>query len=279
LKTAVGIRGDHIRDHHDTIVQTLIGSIAHAGIPHIGGHQRPCIDLFSHLFRNEDERKYQGIIPDIVVRGNSFTAAEANNIFVGRETLCDVKTLAPGLAYRRSSNLVKPVDERAKRVSGDYHKNAKALDLRFHGTAPDVIGPTQSALFEYGVNGRVLGLVFGAFGECSKEVFVLRDFLATCQGKYLTQFLDVSDGYAQSVYRHKLNRLWGLVAARGWARVLLGRRRFIEGGVASHFGAGMENSWGERDPYFNPASDAYEGMYQEGLGGEWSSSFPRHRAG
>jgi hypothetical protein len=257
----------------------LIESISAAGIPHIGGHQRPCIDLFSHLFRNEEERKYQGIIPDIVIRGNSYTAAEPSNILAGRESLCDVKTLAPGVAYRRSSNTVKPVEERGKRVNSDYFKSARELDTRFHGTAAGGIGPAQAALLQYGVNGRVLGLVFGAFGECSKDVYILRDFLATCQAKYLTQYLDMSEGHAQSVYRHKLNRLWGLVAARGWARVLLGRRRFIEGGVASHSGTGMENSSGERCSYFNSASDAYEDMYHEGLGGEWSSSFPRHRAG
>jgi hypothetical protein len=275
LKTAGGVKGDHIRDFHDTIVQTLINSISQAGIPHTGGHQRPCVDLFSHLFHRDDERKYQGIIPDIVIRGNSHVAVGGGNILAGRESLCDVKTLAPGLAYRRASPIFKPVDDRERRVNLDYHKNAKALDVKFHGTPRDTMGPVQSALFQYGINGRVLGLVFGAFGECSKDVYILRDFIASCQGRYLTQYVDVSEGYALSVYRHKLNRLWGLAAARGWARVLLGRRRFIQGSVTSVPNMGMEYS--SSGSYFNSASDAYADLCHEGLGGEWSSSFPRHR--
>jgi hypothetical protein len=250
IKTVSGAKGDHIRDFHDTAVGFFVDSAKAGGILTSGGHQRTCRDIFAHLIAadrieadSEDGRRYQGIIPDIVTKANSILSAiekHAGNPLFGTESLLDVKTLAPGAGYSEFSNAttdIGAVARRQARVTIDYHHSARQLDRKFNASAPGTIGPVELELNRYGVNGRVLGLVIGAFGECSSDVYYLRDLIAQGHATALTSKVNIPYDQALSVYTQKLNRLWGLLFARGWARVLLGRQKLIIRGDYNNGGA------------------------------------------
>jgi hypothetical protein len=196
--------------------------------------------MFAHLIsgnnitaESEDGRRYQGIIPDIVIKANAIPFASdkhADNPLFNRQSLLDVKTLAPGSAYSEHTNVsaaTGAVSRRQSQVTVDYHHNAHQLDRKFNATAQGAVGPVESEVNRYGVNGRVLGLVIGAFGECSTDVYYLRDLIAEGHATALTARVNITHDQALSMYTQKLNRLWGLLIARGWARVLLGRQSLI----------------------------------------------------
>jgi hypothetical protein len=174
----------------------------------------------------EDKRHFQGIIPDIVTKLHAIIFAFgslAGNPLINNHSLLDVKTLAPGSAYSEHDNLVAatgPVNRRQKQVDQDYHKHAHAMDRQFNGTLQDTIGPVESEMNRYG---RVMGVVVGAFGECSTDVYHLRDLVAYGYATALTANLNIPFDQAVALYSTKVSRLWGLVIARGWSRVLLGR--------------------------------------------------------
>ena len=79
--------------------------------------------------------------------------------------LVDVKTLGAGQTYHSNSiTFGNVVETRQLKVNTDYHSSARRLDTRR--------GPFVSTLFEYGIGGRVLGPVVGAFGEASSDLVV-----------------------------------------------------------------------------------------------------------
>jgi hypothetical protein len=240
LKKVQGATGDHIRDMHDTIVAYMVESLISAGVVTIGGYHRTCRDLFAHLISGnvsdgdsaECKRHLQGIIPDIVTKLHAIIFAFGNlagNPLINKHSLLDVKTLAPGTAYSEHDNGVAatgPVNRRQKQVDADYHKSAQALDRKFNGTPQNTVGPVESELNRYG---RVMGLVVGAFSECSTDVYHLRDLVAYGYATALTAKLKIPFDQAVALYSTKVNRLWGLVIARGWSRVLLGRLALTSG--------------------------------------------------
>ena len=67
------------------------------------------------------------------------------------------------------------VNDRQRQVDKDYHHRAKELDAVFGG---DSSGGFEAELSSYGKNGRALGLVAGAFGEMSGDVYVIAEAVA-----------------------------------------------------------------------------------------------------
>ena len=61
------------------------------------------------------------------------------------------------------------VNERARKLPGEYESRARRLDFRFHGVGEEDArgGPVLAALRAWP---DVVGLVFGAFGEASQCV-------------------------------------------------------------------------------------------------------------
>ena len=91
----------------------------------------------------------------------------------------DIKTLGNGQAYK-SNQIEKPVEVRQEKVHKDYMKNAKIIDRDFNNTPMESKGPLTQELETYGKTGKVIGLVIGAFSECSTYVHQL----ARLAGKY-----------------------------------------------------------------------------------------------
>jgi hypothetical protein len=233
LKTVQGAKGDHIRTFHDNIVSTISQSMALAAIPHRGGPFRTCKDLFSHLLHptialsDANSRHLQGIIPDLLIDASRLISDTTEESIYGKLSLVDIKTLAPGTAYSEHPNIFscEAVKKRASAVNDQYHRHAKTLDHNLHGTLPDVTGVIEQELNSYGCQGRVLGACVGAFCECSPDIFSIRDLVAHCQGLQLMDVTTLSYNDATAIYKRKILQNWGLTFARGWARVLLGRRR------------------------------------------------------
>ena len=79
----------------------------------------------------------------------------------------------------------------AAKVTKDYYKVARKLDQKYHGTQPETIGPIEARLREYGKPNEdaVSGLVLGAFGELSKDCYILAYAIARVKAiKYRSYF-------------------------------------------------------------------------------------------
>jgi hypothetical protein len=253
LKTIQGANGDHIRSFHDNIVATISQSLTLAAISHRGGPYRTCKDLFSHLLNptvtlsDTNTRHLQGIIPDLVIDASRLVSDSSEESMFGKLTLVDVKTLAPGRAYTEHQNIIscEAVKKRASAVNDQYHRHAKTLDHNLHGTLPDAIGIVEQELNSYGCRGVVLGACVGAFCECSPDIYSIRDLIAHCQGLQLMDVTTLSYNDATAIYKRKILRNWGLTFARGWARVLLSRRRDLVDNCLNRFH--RENSYHSQD--------------------------------
>ena len=112
---------------------------------------------------------------------------------------------------------------RQKEVKKEYSKKAEKLDRNFHNTPPGT--PFSRVLRDYGVQGEVLGLVVGAFGEVSQDVHHLRDVVAEKLVEIHTSYFKIPTNRAKSFVVNLLTRKWGHSIARGWARLLLERLR------------------------------------------------------
>lgn len=261
LKTITGSTGDQTRSFHDNIVASLSSSLTSAAIPHRGGPYRTCKGLFSHLISqnlsDSNERHLQGIIPDLLVDATKFLSATTEESMYGKITLLDVKTLSPGQAYTEHSNLISnaAVERRASAVNTQYHSHARQLDEDLNNTPIDQTGPIERELNTYGNSGKVLGCIVGAFGECSRDIYSLRDIIAHCQATAHMDYMMTSYSTASAIYKQRLTKHWGLTFARGWARLLLQRRRDL---VGSHAGMPCQSSSGQNGRFqFPDDSDAY----------------------
>ena len=59
---------------------------------------------------------------------------------------------------------------------------ARSLDREHNGTAEGDVGPVKAALRQYTGGYGAVGLVFGAYGECSSGVIELMQLLADVAG-------------------------------------------------------------------------------------------------
>ena len=72
---------------------------------------------------------------------------------------------------------------------------------------------------------RVLVPVIGAFVEMSSDVEALADITTSALAADHIQFFSTSAAEAKGVYKQRIRTAWGHAAHRGWARLLLDRRR------------------------------------------------------
>ena len=52
-------------------------------------------------------------------------------------------------------------------MAGKCAAAVQAMDRKYLGTVRGLVGPTEQALADHS-HGGVMGLIFGAFGECSQ---------------------------------------------------------------------------------------------------------------
>ncbi len=68
-------------------------------------------------------------------------------------------------------------------------------------------------------------LVFGFFGECSKDFITRRDYIARQKAYAHVKHFYSSVIEAMSMFKLRITSRWALMAARGWVRPILDRGR------------------------------------------------------
>ncbi len=81
----------------------------------------------------------------------------------------------------------------------------------------------------YGIGGRYIALVVGGFGEFPKDFAKLRGNSARQRARayneHFSSLANSSVNRAMSMFKPNITSRWALMAARGWAWLILDRRR------------------------------------------------------
>ena len=129
------------------------------------------MNLFvAHVHHFDPHRSNQVCVPDIMYRRG----------YAPKNTLADVKTITvcpsrygPARLQQRCG----AVNARAALITGEYAAKAREGDRKYNGVAQGAQpGPLQQEMTSYG---RIEGLVFGAYGEVSRDVDALVKLAAT----------------------------------------------------------------------------------------------------
>jgi hypothetical protein len=228
ILTAICAIGDHHRSLHDMLVELMVTFLKEIGIPHKGGYRNTCTNFFSHVINmdpnDENARKsVQGIIPDIVIMLDYLNSTIPNSL-QGRRSLVDVKIVTPGLRYTMAPFIGQAVvNARADYVNTEYYSSARALDFRFNGTQRDEVGPVQSVLATYGDRGKVIGFVYGTFGECSYHVTQLVDLMADMDTQRQAAGTNSTPSSFKSTSLRRFVTKLGFMIHRGFSKILLER--------------------------------------------------------
>ena len=105
------------------------------------------------------------------------------------------------------------------KIQRDVEQHAKELDAR------DPRNRVHAELMSYGTGGQYVALVVGRFGEFSKDFIKLRDYIARQKAYAYVEHFNSSIMGAMSMFKLSITSRWALMAARGWARLILDRRR------------------------------------------------------
>ena len=130
--------------------------------------------LFSHLIpqeglnRIERGRQRQGMVPDFMIEVNTPTGAT-------EKRLAELKAFNCCLSRYPAGGRGKAVNRRAGLLQGEYKRKAQEADRVYGGHDPNLAGPVERKLNQYG---EVIGLVIGAFAEGSEDVHHLIQQLA-----------------------------------------------------------------------------------------------------
>ena len=73
----------------------------------------------------------------------------------------------------------------------------------------------------YGVGGKYVALVVGRFGEFSKDLIKLREYIARQRAYAYVEHFNSSITGAMSMFKLSITSRWSLMAARGWVRLIL----------------------------------------------------------
>ena len=226
--------------------------MASAGIPHKGGFGNTCKNIFAHCIHNnlvsdDDERHLQGIIPDMML-DCSLPPGQPSNPLDGCRQLVELKTIS-------QRNV--PVEERAVKIQRDVVQHAKELDAR------DPRNRVHAELMSYGIGGQYVALVVGRFGEFSKGFIKLRDYMARQKAYAYVEHFNSSVISATSMFKLSITSRWALMAARGWARLILDRRRDLINDRPSRAAAAEAPLDGaqERHHFDNPTNHSRGAFY------------------
>jgi len=237
IKKLVGAEGGGTTGNHNGVVDVISTWLKRAGIPHKGGAQgrpRTCKDMFTLItqalndvtLEEDDRRVLQSIICDILADARSVPARPEDcshkTPLAGKVIMIDVKTKACNNDYHTDSA---PTETRQAAVASDYLKRAAKIDSKL-GTPEGATGPMVLEFKKYGATpGKVLVPVVGAFAEMSSDVSAIADLIATALAADHVQFYNASAKQSKGMFTQRIQKAWGYTAHRGWARLLLDRRR------------------------------------------------------
>ena len=95
-------------------------------------------------------RQLQGMIPDFKIQTADGKNGISGKIRLGElKGIGNVKTHYPRKAGLAAQTPYHGVNQRARRLDGEYLRKAKSLDQKFNGTAGGVVGPVEQHLRSY----------------------------------------------------------------------------------------------------------------------------------
>ena len=148
------------------------------------------------------------------------------------------------------------MEERAVKIQREVVQHAKELDAR------DPRSRVHAELMSCGVGGHV-ALVVGRFGEFSKDFIKLRDYIARQKAYAYVEHFNSSVIDVTSMFKLSITSRWALMAARGWARLILDRRRDLINDRPSRAAAAEAPLDGaqERHHFDNPTNHSRGAFY------------------
>ena len=173
-----------------------------------------------------------------------------SNPLDGYRHLGELKTLS-----QRNMSVVK----RAEHIQLDLIQNAKDLDAR------DPRSTVLAEMKSYGIEGQYIAFVVGRFGEFSGDFAEMRDYIARQKAYAYNEHFNSSVNMAMSMFKLSITSRWALMAARGWARLILDRRRDLindRPNCATAAEAPLDEAQ-ERYHFDNPTTHT-RGKYQHG---------------
>ena len=115
--------------------------------------------------------------------------------------------------------------------NAEYAAKARAVDRQFCGSGEGEIGPVEQQLRSFE---PVRGLVFGAWGECSRTVSKLLTCFATAGAHRHWRGMRHADAFsAAGTLAWLLRRRWALTAMRENARLKLDRLEHVGRGAVA----------------------------------------------
>ena len=115
----------------------------------------------------------------------------------------------------------------------------------------------------YGARGQYVALVVGRFGEFSKDFIELRYYIARQRASAYVEHFNSSITGAMSVFKLSITSRWSLMAARGWARLILDRRRDLVDDRPSRAATAPLDGAQERH-YFDNSTSHSRGAFYHG---------------
>ena len=100
------------------------------------------------------------------------------------------------------------------------------------GVAVGEVGPAIGRtlrLGSFGVNGQVLGLVLGGYGEYSSHMYRLVDLAAGMKAIAHARYFDGDKHKVRSMFRARLSQRLSFLGHRAWARLRLERLHIVRG--------------------------------------------------
>jgi len=174
----------------------------------------------------EEKRNMRSIIPDFV---HQMPDSENSGVMV--DVLSDVKYMCPGGAmYRHQGNGKKAVETKDKATGNAYLVNSQKADKKYNQEELLQIEEGGWGPIEKKVRGyvKIRSLVFGAYGEVSQDVEVMMKWIAENMAEKVW-ILNGQDSpmAAKSRAMQVIRARWAAEAARGQARLILGRRQYV----------------------------------------------------
>ncbi len=111
------------------------------------------------------------------------------------------------------------VENLAEHIQLGLDQNAKDLGAR------DPRSTVRAEMKSYGIEGRYIALAVGRLGEFPRDFVKLRDNIARHRACAHNEHFNSSVNMAMSMSKLSITPRWALMAARGWARLILVDRR------------------------------------------------------
>lgn len=227
--TVASTKGDLWRIAHDNVKHVLARTMRHAGITvtvevaNLFALDIP--QLQQQVCRGPDAHaKRQGLIPDFLAQlpeDDQDHASELKSVLLELKAVHASRGLYPAAGRYGPPRKCGAVARRAGSINTDYQRAAAIADQKYCGTPARTTGPVERRLLQFG---RVRGLVFGSFGEISKDFHTLMRYVARANAeRHWMAMGALTEEMAQAASHSLVKRTWATAIDRENAQLLRSR--------------------------------------------------------